>query len=70
MNSLLIKNVDVITPDVLLENCGVFCEDGRIQRIVTDGNSDDSGADIVIEAKGMMLAPGYIEMHMHRACSV
>ena len=70
MKSILIKNARIIQNDKLADNSAVFCTDGKIEIILKDEVTDGFPADIILDAKGKILAPGYIDMHMHGACSV
>ena len=70
MKSILVKNAKIIQNDILTDNSAVFCSDGKIDIILKDGVTDGFPADIILDAKGKILAPGYIDMHMHGACSI
>lgn len=62
--SLLIKNAIILTLDPgnrILEG-DLLIEDGRISRI---GNSIQKAADDVIDARGRVLLPGFIQTHIH-----
>ena len=56
-----IVNAKIITPYRILENYDVAYENGKIQKI--DKNID--GCDEVIDAKGLFLSPGFIDLHIH-----
>ena len=61
---LLIKNGTVINPkDNLMENLDVLIEDKIISKI--QKNIDNREADKVIEAKGLWVTPGLIDVHVH-----
>ncbi|MHA1596936.1 MAG: N-acetylglucosamine-6-phosphate deacetylase [Candidatus Asgardarchaeia archaeon] len=62
---LVIKNANVITPFLFIENGCVVVEDGKISEVGKMGEvSIPRGVD-VIDAKGKYLAPGFIDVHTH-----
>jgi dihydroorotase len=72
---LLIKNGTVIDPGRMHETADIFIEGGKILRIEKHAGSDgrdSSGdphaeipADRVIDATGLLVVPGLIDMHVH-----
>ena len=61
--SLLIKNGHVIDPEIKLDMVrDVLIRDDRIVRV--DENISDA-ADEVIDANGMYVMPGFIDLHVH-----
>ncbi len=64
MSSLLIKNAHVISPDIEKFNAAVFAEDGVIKQVIDAGNPLPK-ADKVVDIKGKMLVPGFIDVHIH-----
>jgi N-acetylglucosamine-6-phosphate deacetylase len=64
MSKLIIKNARVVLSDQVLENQTVFCENGKIKKIGSAAQSDESSARI-IDAKGNFLAAGFIDLHIH-----
>ena len=61
--SLLIKNVDLVLPERILEKAWLLAEEGRISRI---GQSDaPDTADEVIDGQGAYLMPGFVDTHVH-----
>ena len=61
--SLLIKNGHVIDPEIKLDMVrDVLIQDDRIVRV--DENISDA-ADEVIDANGMYVMPGFIDLHVH-----
>lgn len=63
MNELKIINANLITPNHIMENGAIMVTDGKI---VTLGNdAADMHADTVIDAQGLYVAPGFIDMHVH-----
>ncbi len=69
MNELLIKNGTVITlgkNNKIIKNGAVLIMDGIIKEIgKTDDFKDISSTTEVIDAKGKLIMPGFINMHMH-----
>lgn len=62
-----ITHVRVCTPQEVLENQVVFIADGRVQRIApAEGASLPPGGQ-VLEARGMTLAPGFIDIQFNGA---
>lgn len=62
MPELLIKNGTIIDPANNMEAVGdVLIREGKIASVGTK----TSGADRVIDAKGMLVVPGLIDMHVH-----
>ena len=63
MSSLLIKNGRVIDPSAELNQVAdVWIEDGVIQGV---GASINKAGARVIDATGLIVAPGFIDMHVH-----
>jgi 5-methylthioadenosine/S-adenosylhomocysteine deaminase len=60
--SIVIKHGRVLTADGCLQVCDVLIEDGTIVRV---GQHLDSWGAEQIDAKGMVVAPGLINAHMH-----
>ena len=64
---ILIKNGQVIDPGQINKKTDVLVEDGKIQAI---GSSlqiplKDSKSTTIIDAKGMVVCPGFIDLHVH-----
>ncbi|MFB3881692.1 MAG: N-acetylglucosamine-6-phosphate deacetylase [Armatimonadota bacterium] len=57
----IIKNGKVITPLETMENADVLIEDGRILAVGPGLGT----ADEVIDAAGQIVAPGYVDVHIH-----
>lgn len=57
----LIKNVNIVTRDSVLESSSCIIEDGRISYI---GNTTDE-CEEVIDGKNGYLMPGFIDLHCH-----
>ncbi len=63
MSTILIKNARIIDPSGELDRNGdVFIEDGKIVAIC---DNVPENADKIIDAKGMVAAPGLVDMHVH-----
>ena len=45
----------------------VYCSDGKIQSVLPHKSAINMSADEEIDADGMLLCPGYIDLHMHGA---
>ncbi len=60
---LLIKNGHVIDPaNKIDETCDVYVEDGKIKKV---GKNLSESADETIDAKGLVVAPGLIDIQVH-----
>lgn len=63
MNSLLIKGARVVDPSQDLDaKLDILVEDGRIREIAPDITA---AADRVLNANGLVAAPGFVDMHVH-----
>ena len=62
MTDILIRNAEVFTPEKVIEGGFVTVKDGRIEE-VGEGNSNIQ-AEKEIDAGGMILCPGFIEVHI------
>ena len=56
-----IKNANVVLENKILNNANVLVENGVIKSITTD----EVFADNVIDATGLYLLPGFIDLHCH-----
>lgn len=62
MGSILIKDGYVIDPaNKIEEETNIFVEEGKIQYV----GKDSPKADLVIDATGLLVLPGLIDMHTH-----
>ena len=62
MQSILIRQARVLSPaDGIDQVMNVFVENGKIQEL----DSSRTQADIVLDASGLVLAPGFVDMHVH-----
>ena len=66
---LLIKNGRVIDPAGKSErNADIVVKDGKIEKIYSEGilpAEAEAAADQVIDAKGLVVAPGLVDVHVH-----
>ncbi len=69
METLLIKNISIIGESIL-EDSAILCRYGKIEKIISKEQSEGQKADNIIDAKGKMIAPGFIDMHMHGMCNL
>ncbi len=60
----LIKNAHVISPDIDFKNASVLFEGNLIKTVLQAGEKLPQ-ADILIDAGGKMLVPGFIDIHFH-----
>ncbi|WP_263641143.1 amidohydrolase family protein [Methanobrevibacter arboriphilus] len=67
MNSILIKNITIIDSnyDEPLENVSIFIKDGKIADIGKSTCIDIDDGTNIIDAEGMFILPGFIDMHVH-----
>ena len=62
MKTVLIKNGHVVDPKQNIDEIiNVYAEDGRIVCLT----HDEPEADLVIDAAGKIVAPGFVDIHMH-----
>ena len=66
-HSLLIKNARVIANETILERHSVYCVGGSIGKILPEGGEQSLMADETVDASGMYLSPGFIDLHIHGA---
>ena len=64
--SLLIQNATVITPGIRLDNAAILLQEGKIRRVFPQGDALPQ-ADEHYDAQGLMVFPGFIDMHFHGA---
>ena len=59
---ILLKNATHLYKENDLETCELLVEDGKIKKIATEINEE---ADEIIDCKGRLLLPGFIDVHVH-----
>ena len=66
MTKTLIENATILTPDEELEGAAVLIDDGRIAGVGRADALRPSASDTeVVDASGHVLAPGFVDMHIH-----
>jgi N-acyl-D-amino-acid deacylase len=66
MYDTLIRNVSLIDgTGADAQPADVAVSDGRIVRVAGAGELDPAGATVVVEGKGRVLSPGFIDVHTH-----
>ncbi|MBN2356674.1 N-acetylglucosamine-6-phosphate deacetylase [candidate division KSB1 bacterium] len=65
MYETLIKNCTIIGIDRTDQNCAVLLQDGRVAVIGAADDFEEVSASKVIDAHGMYLGPGFIDLHIH-----
>lgn len=60
--SIIIKNGQLLTNEGELQTAEIYIENGKIIEV---GHSLQRAADEVIDAKGLLVAPGLIDLHVH-----
>jgi N-acetylglucosamine-6-phosphate deacetylase len=65
-SSILITNAKVITPTAVHERGWLFAE-GRQIRLIGSSDAPDLTASTTIDARGLNLIPGFIDVHVHGA---
>lgn len=59
---LLVRDGRVVTPAGLVD-ADVLCVDGRVRALLDPGT--DTSADEVVQARGLLVFPGFIDPHVH-----
>ncbi|MBN1554075.1 MAG: N-acetylglucosamine-6-phosphate deacetylase [Phycisphaerae bacterium] len=65
MACTILQNARVVLPDGLGENLSVKIEGGKIARVGPTAEPQADDDTFVIDAKGMYLSPGFIDLHIH-----
>ena len=61
----LLKNCRLVSPDADLNGASILIENEKIQRIFAPGDALPEDAGTVIDLKGKMAVPGFIDVHVH-----
>jgi N-acetylglucosamine-6-phosphate deacetylase len=64
-NRLAIIGGAVVTPNKIIEDGVVLCEDGRIKAVNTTGDIEAEPDSQIIHAAGRVVMPGLIDTHFH-----
>ena len=65
MADLLIKNANLVLLDRIATDHCVLCKDGKIAEIGPSGDFQSNSRAEVIDALGLYLGPGFIDLHTH-----
>lgn len=64
---MIFKNAKIVLSDKIIENASLKVIDGKINEI---GNVDVNNDDEVLDLKGNILMPGFIDLHIHGAMNI
>ncbi len=62
---LAIRNAKIITPIRVIPRGAVLVDGSRIAAVSEENDLPGGGADKVIDAQGLYLSPGFIDIHVH-----
>jgi N-acetylglucosamine-6-phosphate deacetylase len=62
---LVIKNGSVVTPLRIINQAGIIAENGTITQILEGDQWTEVDGDQIFDAKGLYIAPGFIDIHNH-----
>jgi imidazolonepropionase-like amidohydrolase len=63
--SLLVRNVDIWSPEGIERRRGVLIVDGKFARIAAPGGFDVPKDARVLEGRGQLMLPGLVDAHVH-----
>ncbi|MFC1677926.1 N-acetylglucosamine-6-phosphate deacetylase [Planctomycetota bacterium] len=61
---LTIKNATLVLPETTIPNQDILCKDGKIIEI-TNSNNSQTHTGQTVNAAGLYLTPGFIDLHIH-----
>ncbi len=61
---LTIKNATLVLPESTVTNQDILCKNGKIA-VITDSNNSQVHTEQTVDASGLYLAPGFIDLHIH-----
>lgn len=61
----LIKNIDYFDGEKINQNCSIIISDSKISKIIKGKTQQNRGFDKIIDGKGRLLVPGFIDIHIH-----
>jgi len=67
MARTLIAHATVVLPDKTAAGRTIAIADGKIEKVCPDADCPPRPDDAIVEAKGLYLAPGFIDLHTHGA---
>lgn len=67
---LLLRHARIVSRDGLLESTDVLIESGRIFRLLDSSTNGSSVGYSVVDLDGLILFPGFIDIHMHGAVGI
>ena len=65
MNRLILTNGKVIFPDSIEEQMTVVVKDSVIQAIMPSDEVKIEEGDMVVDAGGKYISPGFVDIHTH-----